>query len=603
MLEDPANVTIPERFEAAALRHADRDALCALESAFTYRAMRDVVHRVAHAVLESGAVPGDRALLLFGHRPEALVALVGTAKSGAIAVPVNASAPRDRREQIRDDAQPACIVTDDANRGEAWTLAAGRVPVIVVDRLLPSPERRWPMLAAADPAFILYTSGSTGRPKGVVQTHRSVLRKIDAAHQVLQTTPEDRIAMFSSYAVGQGFTAVFGALLHGAALCPFDVRRLGLGRMARWLVDQRISIYISSATLFRSLVRTIGDVRCPHLRLVRVGSERVTRHDVEAFRRQFSDHARLLIAYSSTETSTIAMHVVGADEQFPGGVVPVGMATEGVRVSIVDERGRTLPPGVEGEIVVQSAALPLGYWRDPEATAGAYRPVPDAPGERVYHTGDLGRLRPDGRLEHLGRRDRRVKVRGFRIELEEIESVLTCHPAVSRAAVVAKRDRHGDATLVAYVELGADGPAAVEGVRGFVCKRLPDYMVPSTFVVVEALPVSDTGKVILSQLPAPPRDRPALSVAYDPARTPLEQVIRDTWKDVLELDAVGVHDPFLMLGGDSLRAAQIASRVSVSTGVEVLLWELLECSTISRLAELLAVRQAAAAQPQDGQRV
>ncbi len=596
MPNPPADRTIAECFEAAALRHAEREAVCTFDSSFTYRAARDLVHRVAHALLEHGTAPGERVMLLFGHRAEALTALLGAVKSGAIAVPVNASTPADRQARILHDAEPVCIVTDRANLDDARRLAGEGMPVIDVGELRAAPERRWPAPAPADPAVILYTSGSTGQPKGVVQTHRSVLRKIEATHGVLQTRPDDRLAMFSSYAVGQGFTAMFGALLYGATLCPFDVRRLGFGRMARWLVDQRISIYISSATLFRSLVRTLGELRCPDLRLVRIGSERVTFDDVDAFRRRFRGHARLLVAYSSTEASTIAMHVVGDDEQFPAGIVPVGRATAGVHVSIVDEQGAVVPPGVEGEIVVRSGALPLGYWRDAERTARAYRPCPDVPGERAYHTGDLGRVRPDGCLEHLGRKDRRVKVRGFRIELEEVEAALASHPGVSRAAVVARPDRHGDATLVAYVELSAEARATLEGVRAFMSARLPDYMVPATFVVVESLPVSDTGKVIMSQLPEPPRERPAtLASAYEPPTTTIEQIVGNAWKEVLGLDAVGVHDPFLMVGGDSLRAGQIASRLSVATGVEVLLWELLERSTIRRQAELIATRQAAVA--------
>jgi acyl-coenzyme A synthetase/AMP-(fatty) acid ligase/aryl carrier-like protein len=448
----------------------------------------------------------------------------------------------------------------------------------------------------------MYTSGSSGEPKGVVQTHRSVLQKIRATTLMLEITPADRIAMFSTYAVGQGLTAVFSALLRGGAVCQFDVRRQGLEQLARWLVEQRISIYISSATLFRSLVRTLDrSARFPDLRLIRLGSERVTTEDVDAYRRLFgvslthkttheseSTAPRLLIAYSSTETANISMHFVRPDEQFPDGIVPVGRPSEGVTVSVVDESGQPLPPGEEGEIVVRSAYLPAGYWRDAERTAWTYLPVSNAPDERICRTGDLGRMRPDGCLEHRGRKDRRVKIRGYRVELEEVEGFLSSHPSVAHAAVLARADRRGDPMLVAYLEMKAGASTPVEDIREYASLHLPDYMVPATFIVLDAMPTSDTGKINRSRLPDPPLDRPSLSAAYVSPRTALESTIAAIWRDVLGLDGVGVHDPLLMVGGDSLRAAQISSRLSAAVGVEVQLWELLEASTIAGVAALVA---------------
>ena len=595
-------IPIPQLLDASAHRYADREAICGADGSFTYRDMRDLIDRVAHAILEASVAPGDRVVLLFGHRAAAFAAALGVVKSGAIAVPLMASTPADRLDQIARDAQSSCVVTDIANESHAQALARGTMPVIVVERLLHGPGREWPSLSASDPAFIMYTSGSSGEPKGVVQTHRSVLQKIRATTLMLETTSADRIAMFSTYAVGQGLTAVFSALLRGSAVCQFDVRRQGLEQLARWLVEQRISIYISSATLFRSLVRTLDrSARFPDLRLIRLGSERVTTEDVDAYRRLFgvslthkttheseSTAPRLLIAYSSTETSNISMHLVGPDEQFPDGIVPVGRPSEGVTVSVVDESGQPLPPGEEGEIVVRSAYLPAGYWRDAERTARTYLPVSDDPGERICRTGDLGRMRPDGCLEHRGRKDRRVKIRGYRVELEEVERLLSSHPSVAHVAVLARADRRDDPMLVAYLEMKAGASTPVEDIREHASLHLPDYMVPATFIVLDAMPTSDTGKINRSRLPDPPLDRPSLSAAYVSPRTALESTIAAIWRDVLGLDGVGVHDPLLMVGGDSLRAAQIASRLSAAVGIEVQLWELLEASTIAGVATLVA---------------
>jgi amino acid adenylation domain-containing protein len=589
-------IPIPELIDAAARRYAEREAISGVDTSFTYRETRDLIDRIAHAILESGVAHGDRVMLLFDHRSAAFVAVLGVLKSGAIAVPVMASIPHDRCDQIVRDAQPTCIATDSRHIREAQTLGDGNIPVLDIDRLLPAPAREWPSSSALDPALIIYTSGSAGEPKGVVQTHRSLLHKLRATALVLETTAADRIAVFSTYAVGQGLTAVLSALLRGGTVCPFDVRRHGLEHLASWLVEQRITIYISSATLFRSLVRTLdGSQRFPDLRAIRLGSERITPEDIDAYRRLFASHTRLLIAYSSTETANISMHFVGPDETFPEGIVPVGRTSEGVSVYVVDEAGRLLPSGEEGEIVVRSAYLPAGYWRDAERTARTYEPVPDTPNERLCRTGDLGRLRPDGCLEHLGRKDRRVKVRGFRVELDEVEELLASHPSVLRAAVLVRTDRRGDSLLVAYLELKTGANTPVEEVRRYASLRLPDYMVPATYVVLDAMPVSDTGKINRSRLPELPLDRPLLSTAYVAPRTALESAIAAIWRDVLGLGGVGIHDPFFMVGGDSLRAAQIASRMSASVGVEVPIAKLLEGSTIAELAGFVSQKSAAAA--------
>ena len=581
---------IPEVIADAVALHAQRPAIRNLAGNLSYADLADDAARVAHVALETGLRPQDRALLLFDHRPRAISALLGVIKAGGIAVPLTASTPLARRELVLRDAEPACVVTDVANEHDARALAPQRLPVIVIDRLAPAPPRRWPTLDVSDPAVISYTSGSTGQPKGVVQSHASIMQKLWATAQRLETTPDDRITMFSTYAVGQGMTAAMSALVCGATVCQFDVRRLGFERLAKWLVDERISIYISSATLIRALGRATGEVGCTGLRVVRVGSERVTVEDVTACRRMFPQ-ARMLIAYSSTETANIAMHVVGEHETFPSGVVPVGLPNPGVTVSIIDEAGEALQPGQEGEVVVQSAYLPKGYWRDPERTARTYMTVAGVDGERLCRTGDLGRIRTDGCLEVLGRKDRRVKIRGFRIELDEIESLLGRHASVARAAVLAKPDHRGDLTLVAYLEM-ADGLATpIEDVRSFALARLPDYMVPTSFVVVEKMPAGDLGKVDRSRLPDPPRARPSMSAEYVAPRTPLERTISTIWQDVLGHDAIGVHDPFLMIGGDSLRAAQIASRVSSALERDVPLWELLDASTIANLAEIIERKQ------------
>lgn len=581
---------IPQLFRQSADQHAERPAICSEHGVLTYRQLQESVDQVAQTLLMREICPGDRVVLAFDHGAAAVTALLGVLQSGATAVPMTLATPRDRCDRIIANVEPRALLAESDAVGAAWSRP--EVAVIALDGLSPATRRAWPTAQPGDPASILFTSGSTGQPKGVVQTHRSILHSVSATTLAAGITAADRIAMFSNYAVGHGVSTMLGALLNGAALCVFDVRRHGFDRMARWLADERISIYVSSASLFRHLLRTAArSVHCADLRVIRLSSERVTREDVDGYRRGFASQARLLIAYSSTETSNIAMHVLDDDEACPGGVVPVGRPSAGVTVRIVDEHGRPQPDGEEGEIVVCGEHLPLGYWHDPERTAQIYSDCPEGPAVRCCRTLDIGRLRADGCLEVLGRRDRRVKIRGLRLELDEIELRLGQHPSVAGAAVVAPADERGDRVLAAYLELAAATTGgAVDDLRRFAAAHLPDYMVPSLFIVLDAIPRGSNGKIDRSRLPPLPRRRPALASAYVPPRSALERTIAEVWQDVLDLDGIGVHDPFLMLGGDSLRAAQVASRLSTALDRDVPLWELLEASTIDQMARLLEGR-------------
>ena len=278
------------------------------------------------------------------------------------------------------------------------------------------------------------------------------------------------------------------------------------------------------------------------------------------------------------------MHPTDRQETFPDGVVPIGRPLDGIAVRILDDEGHEVAPGDQGEIAVQSGNISSGYWRDPERSARLFAAVPDCAGERIYRTGDLGRLRADGQLEHLGRKDLRVKIRGFRIEIEEVEMVLNQHPDVVRAAVAAKPDAEGDPRLVAYVQLATDSDATVETIREQLGLRLPEHMIPSTFMFVDEIPLTDSGKIARQRLPDISTVRPALAARCVLPRTPLEAVIAEVWREVLGLETVGVDDAFLSIGGDSLKVTLMASRLASRLGVQLPLGALFEASTISELA-------------------
>lgn len=578
--------SVVQRFARIAESHANREAISDSDTAISYAALGQSATRTTGGLVSYGVRPGDRVGLYFDREPSAVAALLGTLRSGAVAVPLLASHPSERLRQIVDDAEIRLVVSESVRAPAARALG---MPVLRVDAESAGPldalSLPWP--EARSPALLLYTSGSTGRPKGVLQSHGVLLQKYRRANAVLEVGPGDRMTCFSTFAVGQGVNLILQALLSGATLCPFDVRREGFVRLTHLMAERRLTIYASSATLLRNLMRTLPEQqRFPGLRIVRASGERVLPADVVTAQRVFPE-AQVIVSYACTETGPIAMHPTNREETFPDGVMPVGWPLEGMVVQILDEDGREVAPGTEGEIVVQSPALADGYWRDPERTARVFATVPGRAGALRYHTGDLGRLRMDGRLEHLGRKDLRVKIRGFRVEIEEIETVLTQHPDVVRAAVAARHDAEGDLRLVGYVQLAAQSDAIVETLRAQVGLRLPEHMIPSTFVFVDEIPVTDSGKIARQLLPDPPADRPALAARCVLPRTPLEATIAGVWREVLGLETVGVHDAFLSIGGDSLKATLVASRLASRLGVELPLMALFETSTISELAAVV----------------
>jgi len=298
--------------------------------------------------------------------------------------------------------------------------------------------------------------------------------------------------------------------------------------------------------------------------------------------------ARLLVSYAATEAGPIASHEVGAAETFLDGIVPVGKTLDGVTVFVRDEAGRQLPDEQRGELVVRSAYLSPGYWGQPEQTAQAFHTssATAATGERDYPTGDLGRIR-NGLIEHLGRVGHRIQIGGVRIELEGVETVLQACPDVLRAAALAKPRSDNELQIVAYVQPVPGCLPTVDTLRAFMETRLPEQMIPSMFVILETLPLTDSGKVDRQRLPDPPSDRPLLSSEWAEPITPVERVVAEIVREVLGIERVGRKDAFLSIGGDSLRAGQVASRLSRRFGKPISLADLLLASTVAEIATLV----------------
>jgi amino acid adenylation domain-containing protein len=504
------------------------------------------------------------------------------------------------------DSGATTMVCDAAHHAQACELCGGSITVLPFDEVQEAPPACAP-LAAPGPdslAVILYTSGSTGRPKGVLHTHRSILAEVRNHSNGLRVTERDRWLLYASLSFANSVRTVYTSLLNGAALYPFDVKQRGFTELADWLIDNRITIIRGVPTFFRSFIASVApDQRFPAVRILSLGGEPMLCADLRYFNRHFSPRCVLVHALGPTESLTVCWALVPHGTDATEGKLPIGRPLPDKEVLLRDESGHEAGAGEVGEIAVRSRYLSVGYWRDPERTRESFLPDPRGSGERIYLTGDLGTRAPDGTLIHVGRKDFQVKIRGFRIDVTEIENALLAVPGIREAVVVSRELVPGEPQLFAYFVAQPGPPVADSMLRAAIARALPDYMMPSVFVALDAMPRTPSGKTDRLRLPLPARGRDRSIVRAAP-RSEVERSLAAMWADVLGLDEVGIDERFLELGGDSLQAARIAARVAAEWKIACPAAALLEAGTVAQMAEVIAaVQQGSAGAPDASRRI
>ncbi|WNG57626.1 amino acid adenylation domain-containing protein [Archangium gephyra] len=579
-------------FEEQVRRTPDAVALSFEDTRLTYAELNRRANRLAHHLRGLGVGPEVRVGVCAERSVEMVVALLGVLKAGGAYVPLDPEYPEERLRFMVEDAR--CPVVLVHRPVEARLPESGGTTVVL--------DGRWEALGERedDPgvdvagdglAYVIFTSGSTGRPKGAMNTQRGMVNRLEWMQRAYGLGPGDVVLQKTPFSFDVSVWEFFWPLMVGARLV---VARPGGHRdgtyLAKLIQDEGVTaLHFVPSMMEVFLEETLDGCRC--MRKVFSSGEALPGALVKRFQQKLP-WAELHNLYGPTEAA-VDVTYFACTPGWEAASVPIGKPIGNLKLYVLDGRLEPVPVGVQGELYIGGVGLGRGYLGRAELTAERFVPSPFGSGERLYRTGDVARWRRDGEIEYLGRADFQVKLRGFRIELGELEAVARRHETVREAVAVVREVGTGEKRLVAYLTPGTGHQVDVAGVRALLARELPEYMVPSAFVAMEALPLLPSGKVDRKALPAPVIDR--ASERWVAPRTPMEELLAGLWSELLQVQRVGVDESFFALGGHSLLAMQLVARLRSALQVELPLREVFEAPTVAGLAERVGRALAAAA--------
>jgi amino acid adenylation domain-containing protein len=584
-LQEVTFSSIPLLIEKRAAEYPQRSAVVGTSNTLTYAELNLLSDRLAHLLRTLGVGPEVRIAVYMSRSPFAVVGALGVLKAGGAYLPIDEKCPAERLSYILSDAEVPLVLTD---LHGSKHVPEGSWRVCVVDDVLQSgsAERSTAVAPKADDlAYIIYTSGTTGNPKGVEISHSNLANLVQWHVEAFGVTPADKTTQFASLGFDAAVWEIWPNLASGATVyfVPDEVRTLP--KLLRdWLVEQQITISFIPTALAEQLVTSQWPLDTK-LRLLLTGADTLHYYPVSGLPFQ------LINNYGPTETTVVATSTSvpkSINDQYRP---PIGRPIRNTQIYICDEFPNLVPEGQVGELYIGGASVGRGYVNKPDLTAQKFLPDPfsGTTGARVYRTGDLGRLLPDGQISFLGRVDDQIKLRGYRIEPNEIVDVLNSHPMIEASAVVAREEGSSGGRLVAYVIpiVNSVSEISVDELRKYLSTRLPDYMVPAVFVSIASLPVTLNGKVDRAALPVPDGSnilRDELVVNAEP-RSLIEQQLVASIAELLGLQEVGLHDNFFLIGGHSLFGAQLIARIQDTFGLDLPLRSVFDSPTVAQLAQ------------------
>ncbi len=567
----------------------------------TYAELNRRSNQLAHYLQKMGVGPEVLVGIYVGRSLDLLVGILGILKAGGAYVPLDVAYPPERLAFILEDTQVLALLTQERLAGE---LPGQRPPVVRLDadwEIIAQEGQENPVsgVTADNLAYVIYTSGSTGKPKGTLISHYHVIRLFEATHPWFHFDERDVWTLFHTYAFDFSVWELWGAFLYGGRLVvvPFLVSR-SPEMFYALLCREQVTVLNQTPSAFRQLIwaeEFLGVAKDLTLRLVIFGGEALELNSLRPWYERHRDQGPQLInMYGITETTVHVTYrpLKAADLSDARGSV-IGEPIPDLQVYVLDQHLQPVPIGVAGEMYVGGAGLSRGYLGRPDLSSERFIPDPfgHQPGARLYKSGDQGRYLFTGDIEYLGRIDYQVKVRGFRVELGEIEAVLGQHPDVRTVVILAREDVPGEKRLVAYIVSNQERIPTAGELRGFLAEKLPEYMVPSAFVFLDALPLTPNGKIDRHAFPVPDTVRPETGQEFAAPRTLVEETLAGIWAEILGLEQIGIHDNFFDLGGHSLLATRVVSRLRETLMVELPLRAMFEAPTVAELSNLIVANE------------
>jgi amino acid adenylation domain-containing protein len=567
--------------EQAAIR-PDAVALVVGNQTLSYQDVNQRANQLAHSLRAFGVGPNVLVGLCIERSPEMVIGLLGILKAGGAYVPLDPTYPSERLAFMVEDAHAPILVTQQHLMAKLPTCTT---PIICLDADAPllaqQSQSDPPAIATGDDlAYVIYTSGSTGRPKGVEITHKGLLNLIFWHQQAFAVTAADRATQIASPAFDATGWELWPYLSIGASVYLIDeqIRTLPIA-LRDWLVSSGITISFLPTSLAESMLSLEWPPETA-LRYLLTGADTLHQYPGAALPFAFVNN------YGPTEATVVATSGRITPVEQADTLPPIGRPIANTQVYILDAYLRQTPIGMPGELCISGVGLARGYLNRPELTAEKFIPHPlsDEPGARLYRTGDLVRYQPDGQIAFLGRIDHQIKLRGYRIEPDEIVSVLNRHPAVQTSYVMTREDALGEKRLVAYIVVHPGMQISLGSLQDMVKASLPDYMVPASFVLLKALPLTPNGKVDRTALPAPNRANMLPDEAFTAPGTLLEEKIAEIVSALLHVEQVGIDSNFFMLGGHSMLGAQLVAHITHTFGIELPLRTMFAAPTVRQLA-------------------